>query len=197
MYADWWYAWTLTYLMGTHRDVFIVLKKSLKWVPILGWVSTAAPPPADRADSGRMYAQGMQFFNFIFLARSWASDRLELSRSLSWLARRAEKEDSPLTFILYPEGTLVSKDTRPVSKKYADKLGIVCRAPRFPIDSCIDASAAARHDAHPAAPFDGPALLAALARAPHTEPAAARHHRGLPRSAPPRVAARRGPSGLC
>ena len=80
----------------------------------------------------------MQFFNFIFLARSWASDRLELSRSLSWLARRAEKEDSPLTFILYPEGTLVSKDTRPISKKYADKLGIVrprlgCARARTPI----------------------------------------------------------------
>lgn len=69
----------------------------------------------------------MQFFNFIFLARSWASDRLQLTQSLSWLAHRAEKEDSPLTFILYPEGTLVSKDTRPISKKYADKLGIVCR----------------------------------------------------------------------
>ena len=67
----------------------------------------------------------MQFYNFIFLARSWASDRLQLSRGLSWLARRAEKEDSPFTFILYPEGTLVSKDTRPISKKYADKLGIV------------------------------------------------------------------------
>ncbi|KAI0361798.1 acyltransferase-domain-containing protein [Trametes cingulata] len=104
IYADWMYAWVLTYLMGTHRDVFIVLKKSLKWLPVLGW--------------------GMQFYNFIFLARSWASDRLHLSKSLSWLARRAEKEDSPLTFILYPEGTLVSKDTRPVSKKYADKLGI-------------------------------------------------------------------------
>ena len=38
IYADWWYAWTLTYLMGTHKDVFIVLKKSLKWLPILGWV---------------------------------------------------------------------------------------------------------------------------------------------------------------
>ena len=73
----------------------------------------------------RVCPQGMQFYNFIFLARSWASDRLHLSKSLSWLARRAEKEDSPLTFILYPEGTLVSKDTRPVSKKYADKLGIV------------------------------------------------------------------------
>ncbi|KAI0824184.1 acyltransferase-domain-containing protein [Trametes gibbosa] len=104
VYADWMYAWALTYFMGTHRDVFIVLKKSLKWLPIAGW--------------------GMQFYNFIFLARSWASDRLHLTESLSWLARRAEKEDSPLTFILYPEGTLVSKDTRPISKKYADKLGI-------------------------------------------------------------------------
>ncbi|OBZ78790.1 putative acyltransferase CST26 [Grifola frondosa] len=104
IYADWWYAWCLTYFMGTHKDVYIVLKNSLKWVPVVGW--------------------GMQFYNFIFLARSWASDRLHLSQSLSWLARRAEKEDSPLTFILYPEGTLVSADTRPVSKKYADKLGI-------------------------------------------------------------------------
>ncbi|KAI0778024.1 acyltransferase-domain-containing protein [Trametes elegans] len=104
VYADWWYAWALTYFTGTHRDVFIVLKKSLKWVPVVGW--------------------GMQFYNFIFLARSWASDKLHLSKSLSWLARRAEKEDSPLTFLLYPEGTLISKDTRPISKKYADKLGI-------------------------------------------------------------------------
>ncbi|KAH9944525.1 uncharacterized protein BXZ73DRAFT_87406 [Epithele typhae] len=86
-----------TVVIGNHQN-------SLKWMPILGW--------------------GMQFFNFIFLARSWASDRLQLAASLSWLARRAEEEDSPLTFILYPEGTLVSKDTRPISKKYADKLGI-------------------------------------------------------------------------
>ena len=70
-------------------------------------------------------SQGMQFFNFIFLARSWASDRLELSERLSWLGQRAEKEDTPLTFILYPEGTLVSKDTRPISKKYAEKIGVV------------------------------------------------------------------------
>jgi hypothetical protein len=40
MYADWWYAWCLTYFMGTHKDVFIVLKKSLKWIPVVGWVGT-------------------------------------------------------------------------------------------------------------------------------------------------------------
>ncbi|KAI9462312.1 acyltransferase-domain-containing protein [Lactarius psammicola] len=104
VYADWWYAWCLTYFMDTHRDVCIVLKKSLKWVPVVGW--------------------GMQFFHFIFLARSWASDRLYLVKQLALLGARAQDHDTPLTFILYPEGTLVSPDTRPVSKKYADKLGI-------------------------------------------------------------------------
>lgn len=66
----------------------------------------------------------MQFFNFIFLARSWAADRLYLSSQLSWLGQRAEEQDIPLAFILYPEGTLVSKNTRPISKKFADKMGI-------------------------------------------------------------------------
>ncbi len=69
--------------------------------------------------------QGMQFFHFIFLARSWASDRLYLVKQLAVLGARAQDHDTPLTFILYPEGTLVSPDTRPVSKKFADKLGIV------------------------------------------------------------------------
>jgi lysocardiolipin and lysophospholipid acyltransferase len=71
----------------------------------------------------------MQFFNFIFLARSWASDRIYLVKQLALLGQRAQLHDTPLTFILYPEGTLVSRDTRPISKKYADKLGIVSLPP--------------------------------------------------------------------
>jgi len=67
----------------------------------------------------------MQFYNFIFLARSWASDRVHLASHLSFLGREAEREDKPLTLIIYPEGTLVSELTRPVSKKFADKTGIV------------------------------------------------------------------------
>jgi len=58
------------------------------------------------------------------LARSWASDRLYLANRLAWLGKRAQEQDIPLTFILYPEGTLVSPNTRPISKKYADKMGI-------------------------------------------------------------------------
>jgi hypothetical protein len=69
--------------------------------------------------------QGMQMFRFIFLARSWASDRLYLAAQLSKLGRKAEQQDNPFALIIYPEGTLVSKDTRPISKKYAEKMGIV------------------------------------------------------------------------
>jgi 1-acyl-sn-glycerol-3-phosphate acyltransferase len=44
VYADWWYAWCLTYFMDTHRDVCIVLKKGLQWIPIVGWVIRSLPP---------------------------------------------------------------------------------------------------------------------------------------------------------
>lgn len=81
--------------------VYITLKNTLKWIPVVGW--------------------GMQFFNFIFLARSWASDKLQLASALAALV----KEDGPLAFIIYPEGTLVSNMTRPISKKFAEKMGIV------------------------------------------------------------------------
>ena len=67
----------------------------------------------------------MQLFNFIFLSRTWASDRVRLASNLAALGRRAEAEDNPLCLILYPEGTLVSQQTRPISKKFADKLGVV------------------------------------------------------------------------
>lgn len=44
VYADWWYVWCLTYFMNMHRDVLIVLKRSLKWVPVLGWVGERVNP---------------------------------------------------------------------------------------------------------------------------------------------------------
>jgi 1-acyl-sn-glycerol-3-phosphate acyltransferase len=92
----------------------------------------------------------MQFFNFIFLARSWASDRIYLVKQLALLGQRAQLHDTPLTFILYPEGTLVSKDTRPISKKYADKLGIVSPSTyqSYLLPSLTGYRFAARRDSH-------------------------------------------------
>lgn len=88
------------------------------------WVYSLAPMTS-RPSIKHFFSQGMQFYNFIFLARSWASDRQYLANRLAWLGRRAQEQDIPLTFILYPEGTLISPNTRPISKRYADKMGIV------------------------------------------------------------------------
>jgi 1-acyl-sn-glycerol-3-phosphate acyltransferase len=67
----------------------------------------------------------MQFFRFIFLARSWAKDRALLGEHIVDVAEHAKAAKSKLSLVIFPEGTLVSKDTRPLSKKYADKCGIV------------------------------------------------------------------------
>jgi lysocardiolipin and lysophospholipid acyltransferase len=78
----------------------------------------------------------MQLFRFVFLARSWESDRRLLARRLAKLGQRAHDEDVPLSFMFFPEGTLVSKDTRPISKKFADKSGIVseqCSLAEYPL----------------------------------------------------------------
>jgi len=107
IYADWWYAWCLVYFIGlqsVHRHVYITLKDSLRWLPVIGWA--------------------MQLYGFIFLARSWVSDRVKLATHLSHLGKQAEEEDNPFCFLLYPEGTLVSQNTRPISKKFADKMGV-------------------------------------------------------------------------
>ncbi|KAJ1301422.1 hypothetical protein OPQ81_008682 [Rhizoctonia solani] len=104
IYADWWYLWCLSYSMRAHADVLIILKDSLKWIPIVGW--------------------GMQFFRFIFLARSWAHDKQRLTSHLTQLARTAAGGQLPFLLLLFPEGTLVSPQTRPLSAKYAAKTGI-------------------------------------------------------------------------
>ncbi|KAF8755880.1 Phosphate acyltransferase [Rhizoctonia solani] len=104
IYADWWYLWCLAYSMRAHADVLIILKDSLKWIPIVGW--------------------GMQFFRFIFLARSWAHDKQRLTSHLTRLARTAAGGQLPFLLLLFPEGTLVSPNTRPLSAKYAAKTGI-------------------------------------------------------------------------
>jgi 1-acyl-sn-glycerol-3-phosphate acyltransferase len=96
-------------------------------------------------------ADHQRFFKFIFLARSWASDRANLTKALKNLSANAkgtntipgsskDGEDSslldkttskkssgrsPLWLFIFPEGTITSDDERVKSKRYADKEGIV------------------------------------------------------------------------
>lgn len=104
VYTDWLYLWIVLYFCRAERSVYIILKDSLKWVPMVG--------PA------------MQWFDFIFLARSWAKDQRTLSHHLAKLAKVSHKVASPLNLFIFPEGTLVSPITRPQSKSYADKVGL-------------------------------------------------------------------------
>ncbi|KAL8292812.1 hypothetical protein RQP46_000506 [Phenoliferia psychrophenolica] len=104
MYADWIYSWCLFSYANLHGAMVIVLKASLRNVPIGG--------PA------------MRLWKFIFLSGSWESDQAKTGDTLTTLGRRATKHDKSLSLLLYPEGTLVSVLTRPKSKKFAEKLGI-------------------------------------------------------------------------
>jgi len=121
----------------------------------------------------------MQAWNFIFLARSWAADRMYLVKQLTLLGRKAEQRNTPFTFLLYPEGTLVSKDTRPLSKKYADKIGIVrLTTPR--IDSFfLLTRSAARHDTHTTSPVHRTALQPSCTLSSDTFPTACRRYHGV------------------
>ncbi|KAN0064778.1 hypothetical protein ACQY0O_001835 [Thecaphora frezii] len=107
VYTDWLYLWCLAYYSDQADAILIILKKSLKWIPFVGW--------------------GMQFYRFIFLARNWAADQGPLARQLQAVASHSnvkeEELKKKLLLLIFPEGTLVSPNTRPLSKKYADKMG--------------------------------------------------------------------------
>ncbi|KNZ57809.1 hypothetical protein VP01_2068g2 [Puccinia sorghi] len=99
---------SLAYLADIHSALIIILKASLKWVPIVG--------PA------------MQMFSFIFLNRSWATDKKDLTIQLNQLADQTYNPTisslNKIGLLIFPEGTLVSPLTRPASKKYAEKCGV-------------------------------------------------------------------------
>lgn len=94
-----------------HGHIFIILKESLKYVPILGW--------------------GMQFFSFIFLSRNWTKDRERFAHRLQKLRRPQGKDGTtgkevynPMWMVIFPEGTNLSVNGRRKSGAWAEKMGI-------------------------------------------------------------------------
>lgn len=94
------YLWWIAYTNGMHGYIYIILKESLKNIPILGW--------------------GAQFYNFIFLARNWEKDKPQFKRHL----QKLNKPKDPMWLLIFPEGTNLAKDTRESSKRWADKNGL-------------------------------------------------------------------------
>lgn len=116
IYTDWLYLWWTAYTNSppTHGHIYIILKESLKWVPLIG--------PA------------MQFYRFIFMARKWATDQERLRYRLQKLnsqhtgplsnSSQPNQQLDPMWLLIFPEGTNLSGNTRKQSQKFADKSGI-------------------------------------------------------------------------
>lgn len=184
VYADWWYAWCLLYFIGPrgiHKDIFITLKKSLRWVPIVGWVSTILVPvllvPSDYslysgnavlqlhlpcAFLGGRLENGEMHFPSVSPHLPWQ----QLASSLSTIGKEAEKDGNPFAFILYPEGTLVSKDTRPISRKFAEKTGIV--SPGHALNTALELETSERHEEHASSKIYRPSFCLEIARTAHS-----------------------------
>eukprot|EP00667_Euglena_gracilis_P012879 EG_transcript_13255 len=97
--ADWWFMWVLAKHFGQHGHLKIILKDTLKWIPIIGW--------------------GMQNFEFIFLHR-------DLKKDLPYLQKRvgAFMNDAfPFWLLLFPEGTTVHEEYVAKSQKFAKETG--------------------------------------------------------------------------
>jgi hypothetical protein len=83
-----------------HGRIYIILKESLKSLPIFGW--------------------GAQFYNFIFLSRKWETDKYRFKSALNHL----RDPNDPMWLLIFPEGTNLSATTREKSAAWAKKTGI-------------------------------------------------------------------------
>ncbi|GAA5887106.1 hypothetical protein JCM16303_007136 [Sporobolomyces ruberrimus] len=101
--ADWLFLWQFFYLTSSSSTLYIALKSSLKKIPIIG--------------------QACGWFGFAFLERNWSKDKAGFERQLEEMARdcQVEGEGGKLDFLLFPEGTIVTENTRGISSRFAEK----------------------------------------------------------------------------
>jgi len=100
LYTDWLYLWWIAYTNKMHGYIYIILKESLKNLPIVGW--------------------GAQFYNFIFLSRKWEQDQVHFESHLDKL----NDPKDPMWLLIFPEGTNLATDTRAKSKAWAKSNGL-------------------------------------------------------------------------
>jgi lysocardiolipin and lysophospholipid acyltransferase len=92
-----------------HGHLYIILKESIKYIPVLG--------------------TGMMMYGFIFLSRKWATDKERFQYRLKKLSTRHEaavsdfnpKGLNPMWLLIFPEGTNLSNNGRVASAKWAAK----------------------------------------------------------------------------
>ncbi len=92
-----------------HGYLYIILKESLKYMPILG--------------------PGMMFYGFIFMSRKMAVDRPRMAHRLQKLKKlhttpNGQRHLDPMWLLLFPEGTNLSQNGRDKSAKWAEQTGV-------------------------------------------------------------------------
>lgn len=104
IYTDWSYLWWIAYTADAHGRLYIMLKDSIKWIPILGI--------------------GLQFFGFIFMSRKWVSDESRMLHRMEKLNDgHGTRKHDPMWLLVFPEGTNLSARQRAMSAKFAAKTG--------------------------------------------------------------------------
>ncbi|TBU02568.1 acyltransferase [Hamiltosporidium tvaerminnensis] len=96
---DWIYIMVVLHSLGMYKDLCIILKESLKKLPIYGY--------------------GMRVFGYIFLKRNWSVDREILSEGLNGL-----KAKDKYFLLLFPEGTFIDKTAHKKSIEFGKKNNI-------------------------------------------------------------------------
>jgi lysocardiolipin and lysophospholipid acyltransferase len=116
IYTDWMYLWWIAYANRMHGHIYIILKESLKWIPILG--------------------TGMMFFSFIFLSRKWETDKARFTHRLRKLNR---KHHNPMSWIQCGFSSFPREQTwqrMAVQKVSRGLIGVVF--PIFNMRSCLE-----------------------------------------------------------
>jgi 1-acyl-sn-glycerol-3-phosphate acyltransferase len=100
IYTDWAYIWGLMNSIGRAGELKIVMKRSLRALPVLGW--------------------SMRMFDFVFLRRKWEQDRVHFQRRLASISGSG----ADFCLVLFPEGTTLTAETRAKSDVFAMHLGL-------------------------------------------------------------------------
>lgn len=99
-FLDWFYLWNFISYFEDGSILTTILKHDLKKIPIIG--------------------AGMEFFEFIFLKRKLSVDKTTLENGLKQISDNNQK----FWLLIFPEGTILSEETKKISEKYASNNNI-------------------------------------------------------------------------
>lgn len=98
IYSDWLYLWFIAYLNDCHDHLFIIMKDSLRKIPILGY--------------------GMKNYSFVFLSRKWETDYQHMKTQFNKICNLSNK----VWMLIFPEGTNINNAHLIKSLDYAKKV---------------------------------------------------------------------------